>query len=564
MIESSQIQTNLVEPALDSFSEESVAPVAVDDLTHAYHWGVLRGGFDALLERQIDSLVQLEQWIADVGEFFAAQFEAECLVEWRADTCAEYEELSELDFFIRENIDPLRKWAFNDVYLSLLASPYLGELDSERYDVFLDYVKEQAALFSMPGVTLERQMVWLDAGLGHWLDSVEAMVDENEEDPHAELLQMLCSATLSHHKAAIDSLVTDCIQNRTKAADTVNVPVIDFILASDGYSQVSAAQWRDLHEDYRTHMVPFASSVATQLFQNGDKRGVAPCIDLEGDGVPYSQEIARYPQRVKAKAAEILDRISPAAGSRFREMDSRGEIYLAEDPGASVDAGAYKFMLEGRPRIVSGILGVHFDFSDLCHEAGHALYSLAASSQPVMWNRVPRHDLDELIASEHFDIVFDPEEARSVQRELVETYVLQMTDWFKRSAFSMAIYEDPMAPVESRPELWQRCLGDFTPHADWSEYSEYAGNGYLLDEAVHLSATYRVRYMLGTAPAIDVWLQYREDPAGVVERLEKVMQAGASITPETFYAELQIASPTSIGYFEGFSKRLAAVLPELG
>ena len=117
-------------------------------------WDKIKSLFDNLVERKITSANELEKWMLDQSEL-AAFLEEE--FSWRyikmnIDTTNK--ELRErFSFWIKE-ISPNTAPYSHKLNVKLVKSPYLKELDQEKYRIYLRSVKKQIEIFRDENIPL--------------------------------------------------------------------------------------------------------------------------------------------------------------------------------------------------------------------------------------------------------------------------------------------------------------------------------------------------------------------------------------------------------------------------
>ena len=129
-------------------------------------WENLEPFFKTLLDRDISTKENLEQWLKDQSELEAVVSEDAC---WRQIkmTCDTTDKALEESFnyfcmHIQPNVQPYAD-ALNK---KLLNAPTLNELDSEKYFTYLRNVKKSIELFRTENIPLQAEMAVLQQQYG--------------------------------------------------------------------------------------------------------------------------------------------------------------------------------------------------------------------------------------------------------------------------------------------------------------------------------------------------------------------------------------------------------------
>ncbi|HIG32390.1 MAG TPA: M3 family oligoendopeptidase, partial [Flavobacteriales bacterium] len=117
-------------------------------------WDKIKFLFDNLVEREISSASELEKWMLDQSELSAVLEEdmAWRYIKMNIDTTDK--ELGErFSFWIKE-ISPNTAPYSHKLNVKLLESPFLKELDQEKYRIYLRSVKKQIEIFRDENIPL--------------------------------------------------------------------------------------------------------------------------------------------------------------------------------------------------------------------------------------------------------------------------------------------------------------------------------------------------------------------------------------------------------------------------
>jgi oligoendopeptidase F len=121
-------------------------------------WENLEPVFNDLLQREINSVAELEHWLNDRSELEAALEEdfAWRYIKMTCDTANE-ELLQHFQYFATE-IEPKVAPYNNQLNEKLMISPFVEELDEEKYFIYLRSIKKSLELFREENIPLQTQI----------------------------------------------------------------------------------------------------------------------------------------------------------------------------------------------------------------------------------------------------------------------------------------------------------------------------------------------------------------------------------------------------------------------
>jgi len=121
-------------------------------------WDSLEPYFKNLLEREINSKEELEQWMKDSSELEAVVSEDACWRQIRMTCDTENKKLEEAFAFFMMQIQPKIQPYADKLNRKLVDSPYLKELDEKKYFTYLRNVKKNINLFREENVPLMAEL----------------------------------------------------------------------------------------------------------------------------------------------------------------------------------------------------------------------------------------------------------------------------------------------------------------------------------------------------------------------------------------------------------------------
>jgi oligoendopeptidase F len=247
-------------------------------------------------------------------------------------------------------------------------------------------------------------------------------------------------------------------------------------------------------------------------------------------------------QELESGSQRIFDRTDPELSAQFAELRSLRLLDLANRKGKA--PGGYQSTLaESRvPFIFMNAVGMHRDIETILHEAGHAFHSIAAReedlysyrSAPIEFCEVASMAM-ELLAAEHLDVFYKPEEVRRARRVHLEG-IMGVFPWIATiDAFQHWVYTHPGHTRNERAKAWLDLLDRFGGDVDWTGLESARANLWHKQLHVFLYPFYYVEYGIAQLGALQVWANSKKDRATALSQYKAGLKLGGSRPlPELF------------------------------
>ncbi|MBV9464284.1 MAG: M3 family oligoendopeptidase, partial [Verrucomicrobiae bacterium] len=244
------------------------------------------------------------------------------------------------------------------------------------------------------------------------------------------------------------------------------------------------------------------------------------------------------------KTEAIFQELDPDLGGQFSLMREKGLLDLANRKGKA--PGGYQSTLhEARlPFIFMNAVGLHRDVETLLHEAGHAFHSLAAREEtlheyrhaPIEFCEVASMGMELLAAPYLRHFYNEGDHRRAVLTHLKQ--VVGLFPWIAQvDAFQHWIYLHPAHRPEDRVKAWLDLNRRFGGIEDWSGFEDSLA--YSWHKQLHIFEVpfYYIEYGIAQLGALQLWRNYRRDPAKALKDYRRGLALGGSRPiPELFEA----------------------------
>jgi oligoendopeptidase F len=533
---------------------ESLTPA---DLAAAT-WDDLRPLYQELADRPMDA-GSIERWLADWSRLDEVVSEAAALamIAYTCDTADSAKEAAHLRF----SAEMLPRMEELEVQLAkrLLASGYARP----DLEVTIARFRTAAELFREENVPLNTEIeehsaryqkltggltvIW--EGVEKTLPELQPYLQATDRTIRERAFRLTCDAYAAWREelAGIFDTLYDL---RVRVA--VNAGFADYesyAFRSKCRFDYTPADCRRFHEAIEAVVAPAVDRV---MARRQARLGVPTLRPWDLGPDPEGREPIRpfrETAELVATSRRILERVTPAFGTRFQTMIDEGLLDLGVRKGKAPGGYCETLHCRGRPFIFMNAVGVLDDVSTLLHEAGHAFHAFEAHPQPLIWLRHPGLEMCEL-ASMSMELLaapylsreqggfFAPEELARARAEQLEDILVTLSHVASVDAFQSWIYtssegRDPGA----RDQAWLRIRSRFERGVDWSGLDRERITRWYRQLHIFLYPFYYIEYGIAQIGALQVWRNSLRDPVDAVSRYRQALALGNTRSlPELYRA----------------------------
>ena len=523
-------------------------------------WESLEPYFKLLMERDIATKEQLEQWLKDQSELEAAINEDSCWRQIKMTCDTQNKELEEsFNYFclqIQPNIQPYAD-ALNK---KLLASPALNELDTEKYHTYLRNVKKSIELFNEENIPLQAELSVLQQQYGQITGAMTVEVDGKEYT-----LQQVAKFLESKDRSKREEVFHKIQQRRLQEKDKLNelfdklVAIRDTESKNAGFDNYRSYRFKELgrfdytqedcyafHEAVKLHVLPLVSDIYKKKKTALGVEEFKPWdIEAQPEGIEPLHPF-KTGEELLQKSIDCFNELHPFFGACLSKMREMKHLDLESRMGKA--PGGYNCPLaeSGAPFIFMNAAGQMHDVTTMLHEGGHAVHSFLAhhlelsgfKEYPMEIAEVASMTM-ELFTMDYWDVFFDNEEdlKRAKQHQLERT--ITIFPWIAIiDKFQHWIYQNPSHTHEERTANWQLILKEFKDDViDYTGLETYRGNAW--QRQLHLFEVpfYYIEYGIAQLGAIGMWMQYKKNKNIAIENYCNALSLGGTKTlPELYKA----------------------------
>ena len=544
-------------------------------------WDKLQPYFDELGKRGLTSVKDIEKWLQDYNELGAVVSEnmAWRYIKMTCDTTNQQLRESFNDFVV--NIEPNISPLSNTLNKKLVSAPQSGELNKEKYFVYLRGIKKSIELFREENIPLFTELQQKEQKFGEicGAQSVEYKgekmtlqkagvylkdLDRNIREEVYHLIQY----RRGQDETVLNDLYSELIQLRHKIAlNTGFKNFRDYKHQSLGRFDYTVQDCLSFHDAVQKHVVP----LVTENEKNRKRKLNLP------DYRPWDKEVdaeGKPPLKPFTTARELIDRtekcfesIDPYFAECIRTMDKMGRLDLESRIGKAPGGYQYPLYETEIPFIFMNAVGLHRDMVTMVHEGGHAIHSFLDIPLELVDFKSPPSEVAELasmsmelISMEHWDAFFpDEDDLKRAKRQQLES-VLDALPWIAAvDKFQHWVYMYPEHSVEERYAAWMQIMKDFgTGVVNYDGLENNLKRRWQAQLHLFEVPFYYIEYGFAQLGAIAVWRNYKKDPKKAIEHYKAALALGYTKTIPEIYKAAGIEFNFSPGYVKELAEFVKA------
>lgn len=550
-------------------------------------WKNLKPLFKELSNRQINSAVQLEQWLKDRSELEAALEEdfAWRYIRMTCDT-ADQKLLADFQFFATE-IEPKIAPITNELNKKFVESPFGDELDKTKYFVYTRRIKKSLELFREENIPLltqiqveQQKYQAITGAMSVKLNGKEFTLEQASvflKDTDREVRQQAWAAITARRlqdKEQLDELFNSLLKLRHQVALNAGFENFrDYMFQALGRFDYTPHDCYKFHEAIKDEIVPILREQAAVRRDALKLEQLQPWdMDVDVSGKPALRPFKSGEELIN-KSIQCFQGLNTYIGERLEIMKANGFFDVESRKGKAPGGYNYPLAESGAPFIFMNSAGTFRDLTTMVHEGGHAVHTfISADLELNDFKHLPSEVAElasmsmELISMDKWNVFFDkPADLKRAKKDQLKD-VLKTLPWVAVvDQFQHWIYTNPDQTSEERAEAWKRIFEPFGNNfADWSEHPEALEN--LWQKQLHIFEVpfYYVEYGIAQLGAIAVWKNYKENPELGLEKYLEALKLGYTRTIKEIYETAGIEFNFSAEYIRDLAGFVKSELEKLG
>jgi oligoendopeptidase F len=549
-------------------------------------WENLSPIFDELLNRKLETLRDLEQWLKDKSELEAA-LEEDYAWRYIRMSCDTNNEKLVTDFqYFATEIEPKISPIANELNIKLINHELVDELDPERYFVYLRairksleiYRKENIALFTSLQVSQQKYQ-GISGAMSVHLNDQEFTLEQAAtflKDINRQVREDAWRSIQQRRLVAKDELNTlfdELVKTRHQVGLNAGFENFrDYMFQALGRFDYTVKDCYKFAEAIEKEVVPILADQAARRAEALGEEVLKPWdMEVNTSGKPALKPFSSGEELID-KTIICFNRIDPKLGEMLATMKANSLFDVESRKGKAPGGYNYPLAETGAPFIFMNSANSFRDLTTMVHEGGHAVHTfLSANLELNDFKHCPSEVAElasmsmELISMDNWDVYFDNEEdlIRAKREQLVD--VLKTLPWVAViDQFQHWIYTNPDHNAADREvafkQIYTRFGAGFT---NWDGLDQEFGN--LWQKQLHLFEVpfYYIEYAIAQLGAIAIYKNYKENPELAIKQYLEALSLGYTKPMNEIYQTAGIKFDFSVGYVEELASFIKNELAKL-
>ena len=503
----------------------------IDENLMVDSWGKIEVYFKSLLHKDINSVTDLEQWMLNRSELESVLEEEQAwrYIKMNIDT-TDQKLAKDFAFWIQE-ISPKVAPFSHQLNVKLYRSPYLKELDNEKYRIYLRGLQKAIEIYRDENIPLMVEMETKQQEYGAIAAKMTVEIDgqkmtmqkaaqflkDTNRTKRQEVYEKI-SQRRAEDVEKLDVLFDDLIALRQQIAKNSGFDNYrDYMFAAMGRFDYTPEDCVDFHTAIEKEIVPIIESFDADRKNKMKLEAYKPwdtSVDAEGNAPLKPFEGG---EDLIDKSIRCFERLSPYYGQCLSTMKVMKHIDLVSKEGKAPGGFNYPLYEIGVPFIYMNAVGSQRDLVTMVHEGGHAIHSFLSRDLDLCdFKSTPSEVAElasmsmELISMDTWDefYVNEKELARAKTEQMQK--VLEGLPWIAAiDKFQHWIYTTPHNAEERRAE-WKNIMQKLgSSIVDWDGQEDALSN--LWQKQLHLYEVpfYYIEYGMAQLGAIAMWRSYK-------------------------------------------------------
>ncbi len=549
-------------------------------------WSKLKPYFNELHKRDINSGEALERWLLDWSELDAIVAES---FSWRyikVSVNSADQKAAELYQYAVQELAP-KIDAYEDLLnQKLVHSPYLNELDAEKYYTHIRGVKNALSLFRQENVDLSTEVqmkskayvkLFSEMTIGvngnqMTLNKASSLLEESDRT-YREAVYNKIHQKLIGHTEELDDLFDELLRYRHQIALNAGFENYrDYKFQSLGRFDYTVQDCFNFHDSIKHEILPVVDAL-NEYRKTTLKLDTLRPWDLHVDPVggqplrPF-----RSVDELVDKSVDCLSRLDPGFGDVMEIMKEMGHLDLEARPGKKPGGYNMPLLVTGVPFVFMNASNSLSDLRTFMHESGHAIHSFLIRDYKMRTvKRVPSEVSElaamsmELLSMAHWDVFFPNESDLKRAKFYQLEYVLKVLPWIAIiDKFQHWLYTNPGHTRDERKTEWKRIFREFN-----SGLVDHSGLDHYLDHLWHKQLHifevpfYYIEYGLAQLGAIAIWKRFMQEPEQALNDYVAALKLGYSKPIGEIYSRAGIRFDFSSNYVSDIVAFVKAELDKL-
>lgn len=521
-------------------------------------WQHLEPFFQDLLDRNIDTMANLEQWLKDQSELEAVINEDACWRQIKMTCDTENKALEEAFTYFCMEIQPKIEPFADALNKKLINHTYSKELNKEKYFTYLRSIKKNIELFQEENIPIQAELSVMQQQFGvisgkmtvtvngqeYTLQQAAKFLESHDRTLREDVYRKINERRLVD-KAPLNELYNNLIQKRNQIAINAGFANYgEYRFKELGRFDYTKQDCTNFHEAIKKYVLPLVNIIYEKRKKKLGLDTLRPWdVEAQPEGTEPLHPFKTSDELIN-KSIECFSKLRPFFGECLKKMQELKHLDLESRKGKA--PGGYNCPLaeSGAPFIFMNAAGQMHDVTTMVHEGGHAIHSFLAHHLEL--NGFKEYPMEiaevasmamELFSMEHWETFFDNAEDLQRAKEHQLERVITIFPWIAViDKFQHWVYENPNHTNEERTATWTFIINEFKDDViDYSGLDEYRSNAW--QRQLHLFEVpfYYIEYGIAQLGAIGMWMQFKQNKEQAMDNYCNALSLGGTRTLPELY-----------------------------
>ena len=511
-------------------------------------WNKVEPLFENLFKRSINSKKELENWMKDRSELNSVMNED---LAWRyikMNINTKDEKLAKKFHFWIKEISPNLAPYSHKLNIKLIESPFLNELEHEKYNIYLRSVKKQIEIYREENIPLFTEMeakqqeygmisakmtVEFD-GKSLTMQQASLILKDTDREKRKTIYNLIQKRRLEDEEK-LDNLYDELIILRQKIAKNAGYDNYrDYMFSAMGRFDYKPEDCFDFHNAISKKIVPIITSFEEKRKKELNYVNYRPwdtAVDVDGlkPLKPFNGGNELTDLTIKC-----FSKLRPYFGNCISIMKEMKHLDLESKEGKAPGGFMYPLHEIGVPFIYMNSVGSQRDLVTMVHEGGHAIHSfLCRNLELTEFKSTPSEVAElasmamELLSMDYWDTFYKNEnELKRAKFEQLEK-ALGTLPWVAAiDKFQHWVYTNKHTSKE-RKEKWLEIDSELGNQViNWD--GQVSAQKIMWQRQLHLYEVpfYYIEYGMAQLGAIAVWRSYKKNGEEAIENYINALKLG--------------------------------------
>ena len=548
-------------------------------------WEKIKYLFEDLVNRKIESVLDLEKWMLDRSELEAVLEEDMAWRYIKMNINTNDDALKKRFTFWINEISPNIAPYSHQLNLKLINSRFVNELNPEKYKIYLRGVKKSIEIFREENIPLFTKMEAKQQEYGSicakmnvkvngkklTMQQASQILKDTSREKRKNIYNKISKRKLKDEDL-LDNLYDELIKLRQQVAHNAGFKNYrDYMFAAMGRFDYTATDCFNFHDAIEQEIVPIITSFEKERKEQL-KLDHYKCWDTQVDSNsldPLKPFING--EELINKSIKCFNKLRPYFGECLATMKEMKHLDLESKEGKAPGGFMYPLYEIGVPFIYMNAVGSQRDLVTMVHEGGHAVHSfLARDLEMTEFKSTPSEVAElasmsmELLSMSHWDIYYRNEkELRRAKKEQLEKSLGGLPWIAAIDKFQHWVYTNEHTAKE-RKEAWIEISSELGNQViDWEGQEDSLASQWQGQLHLYEVPFYYIEYGMAQLGAIAIWREFIEKGESALDNYMEALKLGYTKSISEIYQTAGIKFDFSAEYVKELADFIKIQLSEI-